>query len=123
MTLGHKIVALALSAAVTAAAGCRLDGAQLRSVARPEQTARVSSLWNERLLDAIDAQTAVVNISSVHWTDGVRFDLEAIGSRAREVGALTKLNDISIESTDELRRMSKTPAQSFASNKSYLGLT
>ena len=67
---------------------CQRDGAQLRSVARPEQTARVSSLWNERLLDAIDAQTAVVNISSVHWTDGVRFDLDAIGSRAREVGAL-----------------------------------
>lgn len=59
-----------------------------RAVARPEDTARVSSLWNERLLDAIDAQTAVVNVSSVHWTDGVRFDLEAIGRRAREVGAV-----------------------------------
>ncbi|TFH43350.1 MAG: aminotransferase class V-fold PLP-dependent enzyme [Lysobacterales bacterium] len=67
---------------------CRMDCAELRSVARPEETARVSSLWNERLLEAIDAQTAVVNISSVHWTDGVRFDLEAIADRAREVGAL-----------------------------------
>ncbi len=67
---------------------CRRHGAELRSVARPGETARVSSLWNERLLDAIDAQTAVVNVSSVHWTDGVRFDLEAIGQRAREVGAL-----------------------------------
>jgi selenocysteine lyase/cysteine desulfurase len=67
---------------------CRKDGAELRSVGRPDETARVSSLWNERLLDAIDAQTAVVNISSVHWTDGVRFDLEAIADRAREVGAL-----------------------------------
>jgi selenocysteine lyase/cysteine desulfurase len=68
--------------------GCRTHGAEFRSVARPEESARVSSLWNERLLDAMDAQTAVVNISSVHWTDGVRFDLEAIGKRAREVGAL-----------------------------------
>ena len=67
---------------------CRTHAAELRSVARPEETAKVSSLWNERLLDAIDAQTAVVTISSVHWTDGVRFDLEAIGERAREVGAL-----------------------------------
>ena len=67
---------------------CRKDGAELRAVARPEDTARVSSMWNERLLDAIDAQTAVVNVSSVHWTDGVRFDLEAIGKRAREVGAV-----------------------------------
>ncbi|TDJ17816.1 MAG: aminotransferase class V-fold PLP-dependent enzyme [Gammaproteobacteria bacterium] len=67
---------------------CRKDGAELRRVARPEDTAKVSSLWNERLLDAIDAQTAVVTVSSVHWTDGVRYDLEAIGHRAREVGAL-----------------------------------
>ena len=67
---------------------CRKDGGELRSVPRPDEMARVSSLWNERLLDAIDGQTAVVNVSSVHWTDGVRFDLEAIGKRAREVGAV-----------------------------------
>ena len=67
---------------------CQKDGGELRSVARPGELARVSSLWNEHLLDAIDAQTAVVNLSSVHWTDGIRFDLEAIGKRAREVGAL-----------------------------------
>ena len=67
---------------------CRKDGAELRSVARPKEIARLSSSWSEALLEAIDARTAVVNISSVHWTDGVRFDLEAIGHRAREVGAL-----------------------------------
>jgi selenocysteine lyase/cysteine desulfurase len=67
---------------------CRKDGAELRSVARPKETARVSSLWSERLLEAIDGQTAVVNISTVHWTDGVRFDVEAIATRAREVGAV-----------------------------------
>ena len=67
---------------------CRKDGGELRSVPRPAELARVSSLWTEHLLDAIDPQTAVVNISSVHWTDGVRFDLEAIGKRARGVGAL-----------------------------------
>ena len=44
--------------------------------------------WNERLLEAIDRRTAVVNLSSVHWTDGTRYDLAAIGERAREVGAL-----------------------------------
>jgi selenocysteine lyase/cysteine desulfurase len=67
---------------------CRNDGAELRSVARPAQAATIASAWNERLLDAIDGNTAVVNISAVHWTDGVRFDLDAIGTRAREVGAL-----------------------------------
>lgn len=43
--------------------------------------------WNERLLDAIDADTAVVAVPNVHWADGTRFDLEAVGARARETGA------------------------------------
>ncbi|MEM0962866.1 MAG: aminotransferase class V-fold PLP-dependent enzyme, partial [Bacteroidota bacterium] len=44
-------------------------------------------LWNERLLDAIDARTAVVAVPHVHWADGTLFDLEAVGERARDVGA------------------------------------
>lgn len=43
--------------------------------------------WNERILDAIGPDTAAVSLGVVHWTDGTRFDLEAIGARAREVGA------------------------------------
>ena len=44
--------------------------------------------WNERILEAIDSKTALINLSSIHWADGTIFDLEAIGKRAREVGAL-----------------------------------
>lgn len=44
-------------------------------------------VWNERLLDAIDADTALVVVPPVHWMYGIRFDLEAVGQRAREVGA------------------------------------
>ncbi|WP_420147287.1 aminotransferase class V-fold PLP-dependent enzyme [Spirosoma sp.] len=43
--------------------------------------------WNERILDAITPETAVVVVPPVHWMYGIRFDLEAIGQRAREVGA------------------------------------
>ncbi|MGD2121836.1 MAG: aminotransferase class V-fold PLP-dependent enzyme, partial [Gemmatimonadota bacterium] len=43
--------------------------------------------WNQRILDAIDGDTGAVALAPVHWTDGTRFDLEAIGARAREVGA------------------------------------
>ena len=43
--------------------------------------------WNERLLEAVDARTAVVAVPHVHWTDGTRFDLEALGARCRDVGA------------------------------------
>lgn len=64
----------------------REAGAELRSVAPPEGAAR-GAAWNERLLDAIDPDTAVVTLPTVHWTDGTRFDLVEIGRRAREVGA------------------------------------
>lgn len=50
-------------------------------------TARVGRQWNARILEQIDDQTAVVLLSSVHWINGVRFDLEAIGKRCREVDA------------------------------------
>ncbi len=66
---------------------CREDGLELRSVAPPDDPARRGERWNERLLDAIDAETAIVALGHVHWMDGTRFDLEAIGRRARERGA------------------------------------
>lgn len=44
--------------------------------------------WNERILDAIDKNTAAVSISHTHWADGTLFDLEAIRKRTDEVGAL-----------------------------------
>lgn len=43
--------------------------------------------WNERILEEIDVNTGVVLISSVHWMNGVKFDLKQIGQRCREVGA------------------------------------
>ncbi|MEO0897307.1 MAG: aminotransferase class V-fold PLP-dependent enzyme [Bacteroidota bacterium] len=42
---------------------------------------------NEALLEAIDEQTAVVAISSVHWMNGIKFDLVAIGRKCKAVGA------------------------------------
>ena len=61
-------------------------GAEMRSV-RPPETGERGRIWNERLLEAIDAKTAIVAVPNVHWTDGTWFDLEAIGVRCREVGA------------------------------------
>ena len=45
------------------------------------------AIWNERLLDAIGPDTALVVVPPVHWRYGIRFDLEAVGQRARDVGA------------------------------------
>jgi selenocysteine lyase/cysteine desulfurase len=64
----------------------RSSNAEFRMIGPPAGAARGQG-WNEALLDAIDAGTAAVALPHVHWTDGTRFDLEAIGRRAREVGA------------------------------------
>lgn len=64
----------------------RESGAELRMV-EPDQRRTRAADWNERLLEAIDANTAVAALPAVHWTDGTRFDLEAVGERCRETGA------------------------------------
>lgn len=65
----------------------RDSGAKVRAIAPPEVIDGRGRGWNLRLLEAIDANTAIVALGHVHWTDGTKFDLEAIGRRAREVGA------------------------------------
>ncbi|HEX2206665.1 MAG TPA: aminotransferase class V-fold PLP-dependent enzyme, partial [Longimicrobium sp.] len=67
---------------------CADTGAEMRAVAPPQGSARRGEKWNARLLQAIDRHTALVALGNVHWTDGTRFDLEGIGKRAREVGAV-----------------------------------
>ncbi len=64
------------------------SGATIRTVDRPTAGEHgAGAVWNERLLDAIDGDTAVVATPIVHWADGTRFDVAAVGRRAREVGA------------------------------------
>jgi selenocysteine lyase/cysteine desulfurase len=66
----------------------RRTGAGLVTIKRPLGSSCVGSIWTDTLLEAINAQTALVLISSVHWTDGTIFDLPRIGARCKEVGAL-----------------------------------
>jgi selenocysteine lyase/cysteine desulfurase len=67
---------------------CAERGAELRVVAPPAGDSGRAAGWNQRLLEAVDGNTALVALGNVHWADGTRFDLVAIGARAREVGAL-----------------------------------
>ena len=62
------------------------QGVTVKMIAAPDNYARGKS-WNEAILDAIDEDTGVVALGHVHWTDGTLFDLEAIGQKARDVGA------------------------------------
>ena len=68
-------------------AACDRSGAELRLVDRPDGPPSASA-WSTRVLEAIDRNTAAVTLTDIHWTDGTPFDVDAIGRRAREVGAL-----------------------------------
>ena len=75
------------SAIYTWRRACRESGATLRTVAAPATAGSRGEAWNAAVLDAIDDRTAAAVLPPLHWTDGLRFDLDAIGSRARAVGA------------------------------------
>ncbi|PAP75330.1 aminotransferase class V-fold PLP-dependent enzyme [Rubrivirga marina] len=64
-------------------------GATIRTVEPPAPlgTPGRGADWNARLLDAIDADAALVAVPNVHWADGTVFDLEAVGEQCRAVGA------------------------------------
>ena len=66
---------------------CSDQGAELKVVRPDKQLVKKGRLWNEMLLEAITKDTAMVLISAIHWMDGTKFDLPAIGQRCREVGA------------------------------------
>lgn len=67
---------------------------ELRTIPAPQESKSAlaghesrAARWNKAVIDAIDRDTALVALEQAHWTDGVLFDLEAIGKRCREVGA------------------------------------
>ena len=75
------------------------QGGELRVVTPPDEAeaGRGSrggrgSGWTERILDRIDSGTAAVAMGTVHWTDGTRFDVEAVRARTRDVGAALVLD-------------------------------
>ena len=63
-------------------------GGEIKVVKRPDFGQQRGKTWNERLLEAIDSKTVSVALPHVHWTDGTRFDLEAVRRRTNEVEAL-----------------------------------
>lgn len=65
----------------------RENDAEVRTLPAPDRAQGRSREWTARVLDAIDARTAAVALAPVHWTDGTRFDLAAIGARAAQHGA------------------------------------
>ncbi len=57
-------------------------------VSKPNAILNRGEIWNESVLDSITEETAMVVVPHVHWIYGVRFDLEKISLRCKEMGAL-----------------------------------
>ncbi|NBB76489.1 MAG: aminotransferase class V-fold PLP-dependent enzyme [Bacteroidetes bacterium] len=63
-------------------------GAEIVTVNPPSESRGRGSAWNERILDAVDTDTALIALSHIHWADGTLFNLKAIRERTDDVDAL-----------------------------------
>ena len=59
----------------------------LKIIGPPDELADRGRLWNERILEALTPEVALISIGHIHWADGTLFDLEAIRKRCDEIGA------------------------------------
>lgn len=67
---------------------CNDNSCTLKIIEAPTDTSEQGKIWNQRIFEAISDDTILVALGSVHWADGTRFDLEKIGSLARENDAM-----------------------------------
>jgi selenocysteine lyase/cysteine desulfurase len=67
---------------------CKKNDKELKVISPPNSLQGRGRIWNDKILESINTDTAVVIISSIQWTDGTRFDLQKIGERCKEVNAV-----------------------------------
>ncbi|WP_192345998.1 aminotransferase class V-fold PLP-dependent enzyme [Algoriphagus sp. Y33] len=67
---------------------CHKNQAELKVVGPDKEALTQGESWNKNLLDSITPETAVVLMSSIHWMNGLKFDLESIGQKCKTVGAI-----------------------------------
>jgi selenocysteine lyase/cysteine desulfurase len=66
---------------------CAENANELIVVSPDNEALNLGASWNANILAQITEMTSVVLISSVHWMNGIKFDLEKIGQKCHEVGA------------------------------------
>ncbi len=67
---------------------CKINNKQLKVIKAPESMVNRGQQWNRQIIDAINDDTAVVLMSSIHWTDGTLYDLKAIGKKCKSHNAI-----------------------------------
>lgn len=60
---------------------CREHMAELKVITPPKYMEGRTLRWTENILENINENTAVVVMSSIHWMQGLKFDLKAIGEK------------------------------------------
>lgn len=66
---------------------CKRNEKKLKIILPTNSFTERGKIWNDKILESINIDTAVVILSSVHWADGTKFDLQKIGERCKEVNA------------------------------------
>ncbi len=66
---------------------CDTHNAELKVIAPDDALELPAEDFNNRIISTITEKTAVVVLSSIHWMNGLKFDLERIGERCAEAGA------------------------------------
>jgi selenocysteine lyase/cysteine desulfurase len=66
---------------------CKTNNNDFIVIGPDENTDATCQSWNNNILSQINEHTSVVLISSIHWMNGLRFDLKEIGQKCKNVGA------------------------------------
>ncbi|OUR94007.1 aminotransferase class V [Flavobacteriales bacterium 34_180_T64] len=66
---------------------CDTNMADLKIIKANNSLELNGEIWNNDIIDSINEKTALVLLSSIHWMNGLKFDLENIGEKCRSVGA------------------------------------
>lgn len=66
---------------------CAQHNQGLQIVAEDDALSVQGRAWNQRIIEAIDENTSVVCMSSIHWSTGYKYALAEIGAKCRQVGA------------------------------------
>jgi selenocysteine lyase/cysteine desulfurase len=62
---------------------CQDNDAELRVIIPPNSILGRTQEWTEKILESITEDSAVVVMSSIHWMEGLKFDLKAIGEKCK----------------------------------------
>jgi selenocysteine lyase/cysteine desulfurase len=66
---------------------CRANNKNIKVISPPEMWNGRGKAWNDSILEAITPETSAVVMSSIHWTDGTKFNLKQIGEKCKSMNA------------------------------------